>query len=91
MIDVVLGAPLRIRIIMALWQYGEINVTELANRLKANYKLLAEHIQLLSKYGIVEEKRIGRARLVKLRKEEFIAALAQALVEAEEALSNRLG
>ncbi len=86
MIEIALGAPLRIRIVMALLQYGEINVTELANRLEANYKQLTSHIRILSEYGIVEEKRIGRARLVKLRKSDVVVSLAQALVNADKLL-----
>ncbi|MFN3805323.1 MAG: ArsR/SmtB family transcription factor [Pyrobaculum sp.] len=87
MIDEVLGKPTRIRILMALWQYGELNLTALAKRLRANYSELKNHIQELARYGIVEEIRFGRSRIVKLKKEEHIVKLVQALMEAEKALT----
>jgi DNA-binding transcriptional ArsR family regulator len=86
MIEEVLGAPLRIRIILALWKTGEINATELAKMLETNYSQLIAHLQLLSKYGIVEERRIGRARLVRLRKTKLVEMLAKALEQVDEKL-----
>ncbi|MEM1597261.1 MAG: winged helix-turn-helix domain-containing protein [Pyrobaculum sp.] len=87
MIETVLGTPLRIRIIMTLWKYGEINATELAHILGTNYRGLIRHVQELSKFGIVEEKRVGRIRLVKLRNTAPVDELVRALVEAEKYLS----
>jgi DNA-binding transcriptional ArsR family regulator len=89
MIEEVLGAPLRIRIILALWKTGEINATELAKRLETNYSQLIAHLQLLSKHGIVEERRIGRARLVKLRNAKLVEMLAEALGQVDEKLKAR--
>jgi len=89
MIEEVLGTPLRIRIILALWRMGEVNTTELAKRLETNYSQLTVHIRLLSSYGIVEERRIGRARLVKLKNVRHVEMLAKALDEADKMLSTR--
>jgi len=88
-VEEVLGAPLRIRIILALWKTGEVNATELARRLETNYSQLVAHLKLLAKYGIVEERRIGRARLVKLRSTNLAEMLAKALEEAEEKLKTK--
>ncbi|MEZ0319921.1 MAG: winged helix-turn-helix domain-containing protein [Pyrobaculum sp.] len=89
MIEVILGAPLRIRIIMTLWKYGEINATELAHILGTNYRGLIRHVQELSKFGIVEEKRVGRIRLVRLRNIGPIDELIRALIEAERYLNSK--
>ncbi len=88
-VEEVLGAPLRIRIILALWKTGEINATELAKRLETNYSQLVTHLKFLSRYGIVEERRIGRARLVRLRNMSLVEALAKALEEINEKLKTR--
>ncbi len=88
-VEEVLGAPLRIRIILALWKTGEINATELAKRLETNYSQLVTHLKFLSRYGIVEERRIGRARLVRLRNMSLVEALAKALEEINEKLETR--
>jgi len=89
MIEEVLGAPLRIRILLALWKWGEVNMTELAHILNTNYNQLALHLKLLVDYGLVEEKRIGRARLVKLRDAEPIHSLLQALALADKELTKK--
>ncbi|MEM4964766.1 MAG: winged helix-turn-helix domain-containing protein, partial [Pyrobaculum sp.] len=60
MIELALGSPLRVKIIITLLKLGEVNATELANRLETNYAQLLSHIKILVKYGIVEERRIGR-------------------------------
>ncbi|ABL87838.1 transcriptional regulator, ArsR family [Pyrobaculum islandicum DSM 4184] len=86
MIEKILGSPLRIRIILALWEMGEINATELAKRLETNYSQLISHIKLLASYGLVEERRIGRIRLVKLRNSELVKMLVNALKQADESI-----
>jgi transcriptional regulator, ArsR family len=88
-VEKVLGAPLRIRIILALWKTGEINATELAKRLETNYSQLVTHLKFLSRYGIVEERRIGRTRLVRLRNMSLVEALAKALEEINEKLKTK--
>jgi len=86
MIEVVLGSGLRVRVILALWKYGELHTTELAHRLGTNYRLLMRHIGVLSRYGVVEERRIGRLRLVKLSNKAHVIELAKALAKMEEYL-----
>ncbi|AEA13104.1 regulatory protein, ArsR [Thermoproteus uzoniensis 768-20] len=80
-IDFVLGAKSRVRIIRELYNLSEINTTDLARRLGINYSLLEEHLKVLKEAGIVEEHRIGRIRLVSLRKEPKILQLAKILAE----------
>lgn len=85
MIDEVLGTPLRVKIIITLWKLGEVSVTELAREiLRTNFKQVNTHIQFLSSRGIVEERKVGRLRLVKLREEKPIVELAKILAELDE-------
>ena len=84
MIEEALGAPLRIRILLALWEHGEINATELAHILGTNYAQLATHLKDLINYGLVEERRVGRVRLVKVRKDDVVISLIKALIVANE-------
>ncbi|MEM0369628.1 MAG: winged helix-turn-helix domain-containing protein [Pyrobaculum sp.] len=84
MIELALGSPLRVKIIITLLKLGEVNATELANRLETNYAQLLSHIKILVKYGIVEERRIGRARLIKLSDAEYVVKLAKALAQLDE-------
>lgn len=80
-VDFVLGARSRIRIIRELYRASELNTTDLARRLGINYSLLEEHLEILKEAGIVEEHRIGRIRLVSLRREPEILQLAKILTE----------
>ncbi|MEZ0247816.1 MAG: winged helix-turn-helix domain-containing protein [Thermoproteus sp.] len=78
-IDFVLGAKARIKIIRELYRVSEINTTDLARRLGLNYSQLEGHLKILKEAGIVEEHRIGRIRLVSLRKEPKILELGRVL------------
>lgn len=90
MIDEVLGVRARIRMILELYKVGETNTTDLARRLGLNYGQLERHLEVLAEAGIVEERRLGkRLRLVRLRKDEKITALAEALAELEAAVASR--
>jgi len=44
------------------------------------------HIEVLSRYGVIEERRIGRLRLVKLSNKAYVIELAKALAKMEEHL-----
>lgn len=91
MIDEVLGTPLRVKIIITLWKLGEVSVTELAREiLRTNFKQVDAHIQFLSSRGIVEERKVGRLRLVKLREEKPILELAKILAELDEQMKLRM-
>jgi transcriptional regulator, ArsR family len=86
-IDQVLGAPTRIKIILALWRHGEMNFTELARRAKASQRVVEEQLKPLIQYGVVEVKTIGRVKLYRLSPDPTIRQLAEALALAEEALA----
>jgi len=86
MIETVLGSALRVKVILILWKYGELHTTELAHKLGTNYRLLLRHIEVLSRYGVIEERRIGRLRLVKLSNKAHVIELAKALTKMEEYL-----
>ncbi|ACB40800.1 ArsR/SmtB family transcription factor [Pyrobaculum neutrophilum] len=87
MIDLVLGSPTRIKIVMALWLFGEMNMSELARRVGATQEAVSEQLEQLVKYGVVEVKYVGRVRLYKLSSDPAIRRLAEAFVEAEGALA----
>lgn len=82
----ILGSPARVRIILALWKYGEMNLTELAKRSGVSQRPLAEHLEALISHGIVEVKEVGRVKLYRLSRGEDVRKLAEALADADEYL-----
>jgi predicted ArsR family transcriptional regulator len=45
-----------------LWVYGQMNTSDIADRLQVNYKLALRHLKLLEKDGVVENRISGRIR-----------------------------
>lgn len=84
--DFVLGAKTRIKIIRELYKLAETNTTDLARRLGLSYNQLEVHLRILREAGIIEEHRIGRVRLVSLRREPEVLELAKAISDLAQLL-----
>jgi len=56
----------RLKIIMALLEHGELNISKLARLSGLNYVAADKHVRELSRLGVVVERRLGRARMVSL-------------------------
>ena len=65
-IDDVLASRLRVRILKILVQVAELNVSEIARRLSANYKTTKEHLKVLEREGMVKHKVFGRIHLYRI-------------------------
>ncbi|MEM0370124.1 MAG: winged helix-turn-helix domain-containing protein [Pyrobaculum sp.] len=86
MIHQILGSPTRLRIILVLYKWGEMNMTELVKRVGVTQKAVFEQLEILLKYRVVESRQIGRVRLYRLSKDPLVRQLAEALAEADSAL-----
>ena len=78
------SSRLRMKILKVLAQVGELNVSEIARRLGANYKTTNEHLKLLEDEGIVLHKVFGRIRLYRFNEHSPKAKAIQDLMEAWE-------
>ena len=56
----------RLKILMALLEHGELNISELARRSGLNHMITDRHVRALEELGLVSERRLGRVRLVRL-------------------------
>ena len=56
----------RLKILMALLEHGELNISELARLSGLNHVITNKHVRALEEMGLVSEERLGRIRLVKL-------------------------
>jgi DNA-binding transcriptional ArsR family regulator len=71
----------RIKVLKLLFQYGQLNTTDLARRLGANYATTLRHLSLLKKEGVVMEKRSGRTRFFRFTKTLKAQAVMKLLEE----------
>ena len=62
----------RIKILKLLVEKREVYITEIARKTCLNYSSLRKHLEALKRLGIIEEKRYGRIRLIKLRDNEYV-------------------
>jgi len=71
----------RLKIIMALLEHGELNITELARLSGLNHITTDKHVRALEELGLVNERRLGRIRLVKLNSSRPEIKLLEELVK----------
>lgn len=50
----------RVRVLKLLFKYGQMNTSDIAHRLKVNYKLTLKHLQLLESEDIVQHRVSGK-------------------------------
>jgi len=86
-IDRVLGSSTKIKMVIALWRHGEMNLTELARRSQASQRVVEEQIKPLIQYGIIEVKTVGRMKLYRLSPDPAVRQLAEALALLDQALA----
>ena len=61
----------RLRILMYLAQEGELNVTELCERLGQSQPAVSHHLALMRVAGIIEPRRDGKHNYYSVREEHF--------------------
>ncbi|MEM2109026.1 MAG: winged helix-turn-helix domain-containing protein [Candidatus Odinarchaeota archaeon] len=63
----------RVKILKILVEEGELNVSEIGKRARLNYGTTIQHLDFLSKAGIIQEKNFGRIRIYRLKEENIRA------------------
>ncbi len=89
LIDLLLTSKTRLRILRTLFEVKEINITRLTKLTELNHKVVRHHVDLLKELGIVEEKQIGRIRLVRLNENNPKVKILREVFEKLERLSER--
>ena len=80
----VFSSKLRMKILKIIAQVGELNVSEIARRLSANYETTSTHLKILEDEGILQHKVFGRIRLYRLNEHSPKAKAVQKLIDAWE-------
>ncbi|NPA24060.1 MAG: winged helix-turn-helix transcriptional regulator [Crenarchaeota archaeon] len=77
-----LASKTRLRILRVLFEHCEINITKLTKMTELNHKVVQYHLDVLKEYGIIEEKHIGRIKIVKIRdKDPRVAKLRELFLQ----------
>jgi predicted transcriptional regulator len=83
-IEDVFCSKIRMKILTVLNNMGELNVSEIARRLKINYVSASKHIRTLEGEGIVQHKMFGRIRLYRMNEQSVKAKAVQNLIDVWE-------
>jgi len=88
-VEEVFCSRLRMKILRTIIQVGELNVSQIARRLRLNYTTTSRHLKVLEDEGILTHKEFGRIHLYRLNEHSLKAKAAQTLIEAWEQANNR--
>jgi DNA-binding transcriptional ArsR family regulator len=60
-------SKIRIKVLKLLFVYGQMTPSDIAERLKVNYKLALRHLELLEKEDVIEHRISGRIRYFRFK------------------------
>jgi DNA-binding transcriptional ArsR family regulator len=83
-VEDVCSSRLRMKILKILFNVGELNVSEIARRLKINYVSANNHLKILEDEGILQRKMFGRIQLYRVNEQSPKTKALQNLVDAWE-------
>jgi Mn-dependent DtxR family transcriptional regulator len=72
------------KILKLLYSFGQLNVSDIARRLKINFNVTDEHLRLLESEGIVKQYLYGRIRLYSFNEASEKAMAIRKLIQVWE-------
>jgi predicted transcriptional regulator len=83
-LDEVLSSKSRMKILKLIYQLGQLNVSDVARRLKLNFVSTSKHLKLLESEGILQERTYGRVRMYRFNEGSAKAKALQNLLDVWE-------
>ena len=83
-LEEVFSSKLRIRILKLLYEFGSLNISDIARRLNSNFAATAENLKVLAAEGILQELTYGRVRMYRFNEASAKAKAVRSLIEAWE-------
>ncbi|HUT82194.1 MAG TPA: winged helix-turn-helix domain-containing protein [Candidatus Bathyarchaeia archaeon] len=80
-IEEVLSSKGRILILKTLAEMEELNISAIARVTNLNHNTTSQHLEFLTKVGLVQEKRFGRIKIFRFRSENIRARSLKKLFE----------
>lgn len=72
------------KILKLIYQLGQLNVSDVARRLKLNFASASEHLKVLEAEGLLEERTYGRVRMYRFNEGSAKAKALQNLLDEYE-------
>jgi DNA-binding transcriptional ArsR family regulator len=72
------------KILKLIYKLGQLNVSDIARRIKMNYAATSEHLKVLEAEGILQERVYGRIRMYRFNEGSVKAKAVADLIEAWE-------
>jgi predicted transcriptional regulator len=83
-LEEVLSSKSRMKILKLIYQLGQLNVSDVARRLKLNFASTSKHLKLLESEGILQERTYGRVRMYRFNEGSAKAKAVQNLLDVWE-------
>ena len=83
-LEEVFSSKSRMKILKLIYQLGQLNVSDVARRLKLNFTSTSEHLKVLESEGILQERTYGRVRMYRFNEGSAKAKAVVSLIEAWE-------
>ena len=83
-LEEVLSSKSRMKILKIIYQLGQLNVSDVARRLKLNFASTSKHLKLLESEGILQERTYGRVRMYRFNEGSAKAKALQNLLDVWE-------
>ena len=83
-LEEVFSSKSRMKILKLIYQLGQLNVSDVARRLKLNYASTSAHLKVLESEGILQERTYGRVRMYRFNEGPAKAKAVQTLIDAWE-------
>jgi predicted transcriptional regulator len=83
-LEEVLSSKSRMKILKLIYQLGQLNVSDVARRLKLNFASTSKHLKLLESEGILQERTYGRVRMYRFNQGSAKAKALQNLLDVWE-------
>lgn len=77
----VFSSKSRMKILKLIYQLGQLNVSDVARRLKLNFASASEHLKVLESEGLLEERTYGRVRMYRFNEGSAKAKALQNLLD----------
>jgi DNA-binding transcriptional ArsR family regulator len=74
-LEEVFSSKSRVKILKLINQLGQLNVSDVARRLKLNFVSTSGHLKVLEAEGILEERTYGRVRMYRFSESERAKAV----------------
>jgi DNA-binding transcriptional ArsR family regulator len=83
-LEEVFSSKIRMKILKLLFQLDQLNVSDIARRIKINYTVTDEHLRLLEAEGILKQYTYGRIRLYSFNETSEKAKAVKNLIQVWE-------